>query len=135
MNATATALLLYVTWTIALVSLIAIVRSVATLGGKAANSFAPDGHDVSAFSARLCRAHANCYESFPFVGGLLLFALATGQTAVTDPLAYLLIAARVAQSLIHLASTAVPAVLLRFAAMLAQIVIALWWLAQFFGLV
>ena len=135
MNATATALLLYVTWTIALVSLIAIVRSVATLGGKAANSFAPDGRDVSAFSARLCRAHANCYESFPFVGGLLLFALATGQTAVTDPLAYLLIAARVAQSLIHLASTAVPAVLLRFAAMLAQIVIALWWLAQFFGLV
>lgn len=83
-------------------------------GCKKANSFNPDGSDVSNFSNRLCRAHANCYEGFPIFGGLLLLAIASDTMAITNGLAYILIGARLGQSFIHLASTSVVAVFVRF---------------------
>lgn len=129
MNASAVALVGYIAWFTLLLTTIGTLRSGLVLGGKrAANSFTPAGDDVSPFSQRLCRAHANCYEAFPVVGGLLLLALATGQTAVTDPLALILLAARVAQSVVHLASTSPIAVLARFGFFGVQIGIAIWWL-------
>ena len=109
------------------------LRSVLTLSGKkAVNSFNPDGTDVGAFSNRLCRAHANCYESFPIIGGLLLFALATDGTDVTNGLAMLMIGARVAQSAVHLISTSTIAVYARFGFFLVQVAIAALWLFKFF---
>jgi len=98
---------------------------------RAVNSFQPDGKDVSDFSARLARVHANCYESFPFIGGLLLLALATNLTAITSPLALVLLACRIGQSLIHLVSTSGLAVQVRFALFVAQFLIAAWWTIQF----
>ena len=54
-----TALLGFVAWTLLLVLAIASICSVLVLKGRQANDFTPGGADVSPFSARLCRAHAN----------------------------------------------------------------------------
>lgn len=132
MSATAAALLGYIILVLALLGTLGLSRVGLTLTGvRAPNSFGPTGEDVSPFSVRLCRTHANAYESFPFFGGLLLFAIAMDATAVTDGLAYYFIGARVLQALIHLASTSNIAVQVRFAFFLAQIVIAILWIFQF----
>lgn len=131
MNATAFALTGFIAWFIALILLVGGLRIVATLKGKAPNSFRPDGTDVSDFSVRLVRAHANCYESFPFIGGLMLLALATQTTEITNSLAMVLVAARIAQSTAHLISTNIIAVNVRFAFFLVQVVISINWTIGF----
>jgi hypothetical protein len=132
MNASVAALLAYVAWMLLLLGLLAFVRVRLTLTGeRQPNSFDPSGADVSPFVNRLCRAHANCYESFPIVGGLLLLAIATDNTAITDELAYYFIGARFMQSVVQLASSNNAAVQVRFAFFLAQILIAISWIVQF----
>ena len=132
MSATALAVLGYIGWTLVLIVMNEALRSYVVLSGrKASSSFSPDGSDVSPFAHRLARAHANCYESFPIIGGLLLLALATGQTSVTDTLALWVLAARVAQSSTHLISTSNLAVNIRFAFFAMQLVVAMWWTIQF----
>ena len=74
--------------------------------GRATNAYTPDGSDVSPFVNRLSRAHANCYESFPFIGGILLYAIASGTAEVTNSMALWLLGARIAQSVTHLLSGA-----------------------------
>jgi len=131
-NPTALALALYIGWFLLMLVSIAATRVHASIvHGKAVNSFAPDGQDVSPFSARLCRAHANAYESFPFIGGLLLLALATGSTDLTNPLALTLLAGRVAQSCVHLWSVSPAAVTLRFVFFVIQVSIAAYWAVLF----
>ena len=105
-----------------------VVVSVKT--GRAANDFLPDGTDVSPFANRLARAHANCYESFPIVGGILLLALAIDQQSITDPLALWLLAARVGQSCTHVASGSSKAAQIRFLFFLTQLSIVSWWLVK-----
>lgn len=132
MSPTIFAFLCFISLTVLLLGTLGMLRVSMTLTGKKApNSFDPSGKDVSEFSVRLCRTHANCYESFPFFGGLLLLAIATGTTAVTDGLAYYFIGARVMQALIHLTSTSNIAVQVRFAFFLVQIVIAVLWVLEF----
>lgn len=132
MSETALAVLGYIGWTLLLIVINEALRSYVVLSGrKAPSSFSPDGLDVSPFAHRLARAHANCYESFPIIGGLLLLALATGQTSVTDTLALWVLAARVAQSGTHLISTSNLAVNIRFSFFAVQLVIAVWWTIQF----
>jgi uncharacterized MAPEG superfamily protein len=132
MNATINALLIYVSLMIVLLVIIASLRTkLALTGTRAPNSFKPDGSDVSEFSGRACRAHANAYESFPIIGGLLLFAIAASLTGVTNGLAYYLIAARILQTVVHLFSTSNIAVQVRFALFLAQLVICMLWIYQF----
>ena len=136
MTDTALAFLGYTGWMSAILLLLATYRSSLTLTGKkAANSFAPSGEGVSPFGQRLTRAHANCYEFFPILGGLLLFSLATEQNAITDDLAMIALGARVVQSVIHLLSTSVIAVLIRFAALLVQFAICIYWLLQFTSII
>jgi uncharacterized MAPEG superfamily protein len=76
---------------------------------------------------RLARTHANCIEGLPVFGGLMLVAVLTDRTAVTDPLALAFLAARIVQSTIHLASLTNSAVTLRFLAFAVQMVIAIYW--------
>lgn len=128
MNPSSLALLGYAAWTLLLLGAIAVLRSSLTLSGRrAANQFAPAGDDVSPFSGRLCRAHANCYESLPAFACLVLLAVTSGQSQVTDPLALWALAARIGQSATHLVSTSSLAVQVRFAFFLAQLLIQLWW--------
>lgn len=132
MNATAIALVGYIVWGIALVAGIAILRTVVSRARhRPINAFRVDGTDISPFGERLSRAHANWYESFPALGGLLLLALATGNSAITERLAYVLLLSRIIQSSIHLYSTSLMAGLFRFSFFLVQIVIAVYWAIEF----
>lgn len=133
MTVSAIALLGYIGWTLVLILLVESLRCYLIVTGRwrPAVGFRPDGSDISPFAHRLTRAHANCYEHFPIIGGLLVLALLTGQTAVTDSLALWLLAARVAQSVTHLVSTGGPAATARFLFFAIQLIIAAWWVVQF----
>jgi len=129
---TAIAIFGLVSWTVGLLVIIAVMRTSLTLfKGRDANSFSPSGDDVSPFSGRLCRAHANCYEFIPFALAILLYAVATDQSAVTNGLALILLFARIGQSFVHIMSTSKMAVTLRFALFLPQVLIVLYWAAKF----
>ncbi|PHS18913.1 MAG: hypothetical protein COA86_07020 [Kangiella sp.] len=135
MNHTLTSLIIYITWFTAILLVLGLFRSYLTLaGGKAANSFSPTGTEVSPFAERLCRAHANCYEFFPIAGGLMLAALATGNTGITEEFAMYLVHARILQSVVHIISTSVIAVYIRFALFLVQVGICIYWIIGFCNL-
>ena len=115
-------------WTLLLLVTMEVLRVAWVARGRvAANEFRPDNANLSPFMQRLARAHANCVEGLPLFGGLLLLALATQRSAVTDPLAPWLLGARIVQSSVHLVSTSVPAVNMRFAAFCVQLAIAARW--------
>ena len=132
---TQTALLGYMGLFLLILLILAGLRTMLTLKGvKKANDFSPTGEDAGDFSRRLVRAHANMYEFFPVYGGVLLYAMATGQTDVTNGLAMIFLGARVVQALIHILSTSVIAVQARFFFFLVQFFIAAYWLLNFFGM-
>jgi uncharacterized MAPEG superfamily protein len=125
------ALALYAGWTLCLVAAIAALRTCETWARRRPpNGFVVSGDDVSAFSGRLCRAHANCYENLPAFAAIVLVASISGQMALTDPLALWLVAARVGQSVTHLVSTRPWALNLRFVFFVPQIAVPLWWVAR-----
>lgn len=128
-NASAFVLTALIAWTLFLVILMEGLR-IRYLATKAiaANEFKPDNSNLSPFMQRLARAHANCIESFPIIGGLLVVALIMNQAGVTDALAPWLLVARLIQSSIHLISTSVVAANLRFLAFVVQMAIAVYWL-------
>lgn len=128
-NPSAFVLTALIAWTLFLLALMEGLR-IRFLVAKtvAANEFRPDNANLPPFMQRLARAHANCIESFPIIGGLLVVALLTHRTGVTDALAPWLLAARVLQSSIHMASTSLLAANLRFMAFAVQMTIAAYWL-------
>ncbi|MBU4182968.1 MAG: MAPEG family protein [Burkholderiales bacterium RIFCSPHIGHO2_02_FULL_66_10] len=132
MTVTLQALLGFIAWTLFLLVLMEGIRSWLVLSGAVpANGFNPENSNLSPFMQRLARAHANCLEGLPVFGGLMLLAVVADRATVTDPLAWVLLAARVVQSLIHLASTSPVAVTARFTAFGVQMAIAVYWV---FGL-
>ncbi|PCJ48465.1 MAG: hypothetical protein COA74_08715 [Gammaproteobacteria bacterium] len=136
MDQTSMALLGYIAVMLMLLVSLATYRSILTLSGShAANSFSTTGEEVSLFCKRLCRAHANCYESFPIVGGMLLFSIATNNTAITDPLAMYVLGGRLLQTLVHLSSTSILAVYARFGFFLVQLSIVAYWMLLLIGVV
>ncbi len=129
MSITATALIGLAGWFLFLAIFIVLFRGFTTATqGKAVNDYLPDGSDVSLFSNRLCRAHANCVENIPLMAMVLLSALALGKTAITDPLAIYLLYARIGQSTVHLISTSVPAVMVRGTLYSIQLGISGWFI-------
>ncbi len=64
----------------------------------------------------------------------MLAALATGNTMVTEEFAMYLIYARIFQSTVHIISTSVIAVYIRFALFLVQIGISIYWIIGFCNL-
>jgi uncharacterized MAPEG superfamily protein len=128
-NASASVLTALIAWTMFLLILMEGLRArFLVTKTVAANEFRPDNSNLPPFMQRLARAHANCIESFPIIGGLLVVALLTNRTGVTDALAPWLLLARLLQSSIHLVSTSVLAANLRFLAFAVQIAIAVYWL-------
>ena len=122
------ALLGFLTWTLALLVLMELVRTKLVLFKQVkANGFNPENSNLSPFMQRLARAFANCLEGLPLFGGFMVVAIITSHTAITDDLAYIFLGARIVQSLIHLASTSAMAVTLRFSAFAVQMGIALYW--------
>ena len=128
MNPTLTGLTGFVAWSLFLLVLMEAIRSKLVLTkAVAANGFKPDNSNLSPFMQRLARAHANCIEGLPVFGGLMLIAVVTGRTSITDPLAYVFLAARILQSVIHLSSLSALAVTLRFTAFALQMGIGAYW--------
>jgi hypothetical protein len=134
MSPTHLALLGFLSWTLALLVLMEGIRTklVATREVPA-NGFSPDNAGLSPFMQRLARAHANCLEGLVMFGGFMVLAVISRKTGVTDPLAYVLLAARIVQSLIHLASTSPMAVSARFTAFAVQMGIAIYWAVKLHG--
>jgi uncharacterized MAPEG superfamily protein len=121
----------FIAWALALLVLMELLRTrLVVLGKVAPNEFQPDNSNLSSFMQRLARAHANCVESLPVFGGLLVVALVTGQTRITDPMAFVLLAARILQSSVHLASLSPRAVTTRFVLFTIQLAIAVYWASQ-----
>lgn len=128
MSKSALVLTLFISWTLLLLVLMEAVRSYRVVTGRSrSNEFRPDNSNLSPFMQRLARAHANCVESLPVFGGLLVVALVTGRAEITDALAPWLLGARVVQSCIHLASLSVVAVNARFTAFAVQMAIGVYW--------
>ncbi len=128
MSTSALVLTLFISWALLLLVLMEVLRSYLVVSGRVrSNEFNPENSNLSPFMQRLARAHANCLEGLPIFGGLLVVALVTGRTEVTDPLAPWLLGARVVQSTIHLVSLSVVAVNARFTAFAVQIAIAVYW--------
>jgi uncharacterized MAPEG superfamily protein len=134
MSTTLLALLGFLTWTLALLVLMEAIRSKLVLTREVpANGFSPDNAGLSPFMRRLARTHANCLEGLPLFGGFMLLAVVAGKSQLTDPLALLLLAARIVQSIIHLASTSPFAVTARFSAFAVQMGIAGYWAFMLYG--
>ena len=128
MSSTLIALILFIAWTLSLLLLMEGIRSKLVLTRAiSANGFQPDNSNLSPFMQRLARAHANCLEGLPIFGGLMLVAEVAGKSGLTDPLAFVLLGARILQSLVHLASLSANAVTLRFTAFAVQMGIAVYW--------
>ncbi|MDX5373593.1 MAG: MAPEG family protein [Pseudomonadaceae bacterium] len=136
LSPSAIALLGLVAWPLLLIFVMLNQRGLLVLSGRMrVNAFAPDGSNTpGAFAQRLVRAHANCLENLPLQAAVLLYAMHAGQTALTDPLAGLLLGARLFQSSMHLIGTRPLLVWLRFAGLLVQLLILAWWLLQLSGL-
>ncbi len=131
MTNTVYALIGFVSWTLLLLIVMESIRTYLVVSGRVpANGFAPDNSGISPFMQRLARAHANCIEGLAIFGGLMVIAIITSETGVTDPLALWFLAARIAQSSIHLISTSPTAVSLRFTAFAVQMAIGVWWAWQ-----
>jgi uncharacterized MAPEG superfamily protein len=128
MTPTLVALTGFITWALLLLILMETLRSkLVVTKAIASNAFVPDNANLSPFMQRLARAHANCLEGLPIFGGLMLVAVVSGRSAVTDPLAYLFLAARVLQSSVHLASLSVLAVNVRFGFFVVQMGLGAYW--------
>lgn len=128
MNPTLTALTGFVAWSLFLLVLMELIRSkLVVTKAIPANGFSPDNSNLSPFMQRLARVHANCVEGLPIFGGLMLIAVVAGKSAITDPLAYVFLSARILQSVIHLSSLSALAVTLRFSAFAVQMAIGVYW--------
>jgi uncharacterized MAPEG superfamily protein len=128
MSDTTTALVGFAAWQLVLTVGLGAYRMVLVQTGKRhVNNFAPDGSDVGDFGRRLTRARDNCYENLPVFAALAAGAVMAGRTAALDPLAMYVLYARVAQSVTHLISTSVPAVLVRFGFYIVQVGIFIVW--------
>ena len=131
MSATAFALVGFAAWTGLLVFGLANFRiAIAMRTGKPLNTFLPSGEDLDGLGKRWTRVHLNCLEFLPIFGAVALSAIATGNAAVTDPLAMVVLYARFAQSIVHLIGVSVPLVLTRATLFVVQLAIVLWWAYQ-----
>ncbi|MFQ3206802.1 MAG: putative MAPEG superfamily protein [Glaciecola sp.] len=134
MNASIVVLLGYISWTLLLLLTLALYRTYLAQSGKFKGlKFQSDGSDVPGFGNRLTRAQANCVECFSFIGGVLLLAIATDSAAITNGLAYILLGARLGQSIVHLVSTSDIAIQARFVLFLIQFSIVIYWVFGLFA--
>ena len=129
MSATESTILWLVVWWAVLLFQLAAIRMLAS---KSTGSmvFDPDGGDLEGYGRRLTRALANCQENIPLFIGVLLFAMITGNTAITNGTACWLLYARIAQSIVHLLSTSTPMIMVRFSFFLVQVGLIVWWVVR-----
>jgi uncharacterized MAPEG superfamily protein len=123
-----TALIVYALWTIALALAVAAARVQLVARGKAKlESFTPGAPHGGALYWRLNRAHINATENLAIFASVVLCGWVVGLETVTfNELAVVVIAARIVQTLIHIASGAAWAINSRFLAFAVQIGCEIW---------
>ncbi len=131
MSASAVCLFGLIGWTIVLTFLLIGVRLKPIFGGTVL--FDQDGSDLPGFAQRVTRAHGNSLEWLTIPAALIVYGVATGQSAVTDGLAMVVLGARLGQSVVHMISVSVPAVLVRATLFTVQVVIWIIWTLGFYG--
>lgn len=125
------AAVLYAALTLSLLLAIGVMRArLVITRRRSADNFSPAGDDVSPFSGRLCRAHANCCENLPVFAVLIAVAYFTGHAGITDGTALWVLAARLSQTTAHLVSGRPRAIRWRFRFMVMQIVLQATWVAR-----
>ena len=129
MQATETTILWLVVWWALLMVQLPLIRLLASRK-TGSMAFDPNGIDMEGYGRRLTRAIANCQENIPIYIGVLLFALVTGHTEITNATACWLLYARMGQSLVHLASTSSAMILVRFTFYLIQFLLVVCWVVQ-----
>lgn len=136
MSATGMALVGLVMWSVVLTFVLLFVRvSKVIKGERALNDFQADGKDLDPAGHRVTRAHANSLDYLAGSVGLMLLAVATGNAAITDGLACVLVGCRVAQSVVHIISTAKAMVMLRATLFSVQIGIWIYWAIKLYHVI
>lgn len=124
------ALLAFAVWTLLLLfGTVGVYRWSRILTGRVPiHEFRADQVEGDDWYRRAMRAHANCVENLPVFGAVVFALHVSGvQSPAANRLAVAVVAARVAQSLVHVALAQSSSVVsLRFAFFLAQIVCILW---------
>ncbi len=118
-----TALILFAVWSLLLVSTIGIWRVTQLLTGRVPKGgFTPGAPHGGDAYWRLNRAHMNSVENLPVFGAIALSGVVLQvQDALFLTLPTVVIAARVVQSLVHIASGTQFAILIRFSFYLVQV--------------
>jgi len=129
MEATESTILWLVMWWALLMAQLPLVRLLASRK-TGSMAFDPNGFDLEGYGRRLTRAIANCQENIPIYIGVLLFAMLTDNTGITNATASWLLCARIAQSVAHLVSTSSPMILVRFFFFLIQFLLVVCWVVQ-----
>jgi uncharacterized MAPEG superfamily protein len=119
-------------WTLLLVLGVITWRSALVLvGRKRSSEFKGGVEHGDPLYWRLNRAHVNSVENLAVFGALVVTGtLARVATPTFSTLCQAVLAARIAQSLLHLASNAVPVVNARFAAFVVQWASMAWMLVE-----
>jgi uncharacterized membrane protein YecN with MAPEG domain len=120
-----TPLILYAMWAVLLVLRLGVERTIAMQREKrAVNTFKPtgDSEQLDAFS----RAHMNTVENLPIFAVVYISALWVDAAAPIGLLGWIILAARVAQSLVHQASRSPAAVRVRASLQAVQLLGFLW---------
>ncbi|HTO41600.1 MAG TPA: MAPEG family protein [Rhizomicrobium sp.] len=122
------ALTFYALWAIVLVVMILADRALLLVSGKVQITDFPAGTPHGSDSYwRINRAHVNTVENLPVFAALVLAGWVAGLDSATfNMLAMVTVGARVAQSLVHIASGSALAINLRFSALLVQLVCEVW---------
>ena len=129
MSATESTILWLVIWYAVLMVQLPAIRMIASRS-TGSMKFDPNGADLEGYGQRLTRAVANCQENLPLAIGVMLLAIVTGNSEITNVTACWFLYARIAQSVAHLISISTPMVMVRFAFFLVQFGLILCWTVQ-----
>lgn len=119
-------------WTLLLVTVVLFYRTAIVFAGRRRADSWPRGTtppDDPAWIVRVRDAHLNCAEHLPIFGAVVVVAFASDQLGAIDPIAPFFLAARIAQSLVHLTGTGHAHVFVRanfFAAQLGLLAYMIW---------
>ncbi|HEY0913581.1 MAPEG family protein [Solimonas sp. SE-A11] len=116
------ALIGFTAWTLLLVFLAVNWRGIEILRGVKADSWTRGAErERPSMVKRIEHAHFNCLENLPIFAAIVLVAYAMGKQPVVDALACAVLAARIAQSVVHILGVSHWMVMLRATFYLAQI--------------
>jgi len=133
MNQTLIALSGFAAWTLILSFLLLNMRAYYTFISSnkvALNDFSPDGSNTPGFGQRLTRAQLNCIEMLPAFAALVIVASISKQLDVMNSTVIYVLYARIAQSIIHMLSTNILAVIMRASFWGIQLILLLFYSYQ-----